>query len=188
MSERNLNVVVVDCETTGLDPHYDIIIEIGIVKLNLSTGETAVLFDSVVKEPMFSDEHRNSWIFENSDLKFDDVINAPLLDKVIPEIQAIFNRSSVTAYNKSFDLGFLKSRGIHVPNELPCIMLTATNILKIPFLRGNKRYKWPKCQESFEFFFPATDYIEKHRAADDAIHEAMILYEIFRRGHLPIFD
>ncbi len=183
-----MNVVVVDCETTGLDPHYDIILEIGIVELDISTGKTKVLFDSLVKEPMFGEEHKYSWIFENSDLSFDDVMNAPFLDEKIPEIQAIFSRSSVTAYNKSFDLGFLKSRGIRVPNELPCIMLTATNILKIPFLRGNKKYKWPNCQESFNFFFPALDYIEKHRAADDAIHEAMILYEIFRRGDLPIFD
>jgi len=183
-----LDVVVVDCETTGLDPHYDIILEIGIVELDISTGKTKVLFDSLVKEPMFGEEHKYSWIFENSDLSFDDVMNAPFLDEKIPEIQAIFSRSSVTAYNKSFDLGFLKSRGIRVPNELPCIMLTATNILKIPFLRGNKKYKWPNCQESFNFFFPALDYIEKHRAADDAIHEAMILYEIFRRGDLPIFD
>lgn len=183
-----MNVVVVDCETTGLDPHYDIILEIGIVELDISTGKTKVLFDSLVKEPMFGEEHKYSWIFENSDLSFDDVMNAPFLDEKIPEIQAIFSRSSVTAYNKSFDLGFLKSRGIRVPNELPCIMLTATNILKIPFLRGNKEYKWPNCQESFNFFFPALDYIEKHRAADDAIHEAMILYEIFRRGDLPIFD
>ncbi len=183
-----MNVVVVDCETTGLDPHYDFILEIAIVKLNLLTGETKILFDSIVKEPMFSEEHRNSWIFGNSDLSFDEVMKAPLLNEIKPEIQAIFHRSSVTAYNKSFDLGFLKSRGIHVPNELPCIMLTATNILKIPFLRGNKKYKWPKCQESFEFFFPATSYIEKHRAIDDAIHEAMILYEIFRGGDLPIFD
>lgn len=183
-----MNVVVVDCETTGLYPHYDLILEIGIVELNLLTGETKILFDSLVKESMFSEEHRHSWIFENSDLSFDEVMNAPLLDELKPEIQAIFNRNSVTAYNKSFDLGFLKSRGIHVPNELPCIMLTATNILKIPFLRGIKKFKWPKCQESFEFFFPATSYIEKHRAVDDAIHEAMILYEIFRRGDLPIFD
>ncbi|MBY8984896.1 MAG: 3'-5' exonuclease [Candidatus Lokiarchaeota archaeon] len=179
-----MDVIVVDCETTGLKPQYDLILEIGIVELNLLTGETKVLFNSVVREPMFSEEHRYSWIFENSDLSFDEVMNAPLLDEVMPEIQAIFNKSSVTAYNKSFDLGFLKSRGIDVPNELPCIMKTATNILKIPFRGEYKRYKWPNCQESFEFFFPATDYIEKHRAADDAIHEAMILYEIFQRGYL----
>ncbi len=179
-----MNVIVVDCETTGLDPHYDLILEIGIVELDLMTGETKVLFNSVVREPMFGEEHKYSWIFENSDLNFDEVMNAPLLDEVLPEIQAIFKRCSVTAYNKSFDLGFLKSRGIDVPNELPCIMKTATNILRIPFLRGNKKYKWPNCQESFEYFFPATDYIEKHRAADDATHEAMILYEIFQRGYL----
>ncbi|MFW9894713.1 MAG: exonuclease domain-containing protein [Candidatus Thorarchaeota archaeon] len=181
-------MVVVDCETTGLDPFYDLIVEIGIVNLDLSTGRITVLFDSLVKEQMLGEDHRYSWIFENSDLSFDEVVNAPLLKDLIPRIQSIFNQSSVTAYNKSFDLGFLKSRGVDVPNELPCIMKTATNIIKIPFLRGNKKYKWPSCQESYEYFFPATDYIEKHRAADDAIHEAMILYEIFKRGHFPSFN
>ncbi|MFX1525697.1 MAG: exonuclease domain-containing protein, partial [Promethearchaeota archaeon] len=169
-------------------PFYDLIVEIGIVKLDLSSGKITVLFDSLVKEPTFGEDHKSSWIFENSNLSFDEVLNAPLLKDVIPQIQSIFNESSVTAYNKSFDLGFLKSRGVDIPSELPCIMKTATNLLKIPFLRGNKKYKWPSCQESFEYFFPATSYIEKHRAADDATHEAKILYEIFRRGHLPLFE
>ena len=179
-------VCVVDIETTGLDPIYDLIVEIGIVKLNLLTGEPKILFDSVVREPMFGEEFRNVWIFENSDLNFNEVKNAPLLDDFIPELESIFNSHSVTAFNKSFDLGFLKARGINVSYELPCIMKAATNILKIPFPRSSKRYKWPNCQEAWEYFFPNSFYIEKHRALDDALHEAMILFEIYRRGLLPV--
>lgn len=80
-------MAVLDVETTGLIPLYDLIVEIGIVELNLLTGETQVLFDSVVREPKFGEEHKNSWIFENSDLTFDEVKNAPSFDEIIPELQ-----------------------------------------------------------------------------------------------------
>jgi len=181
-----LDVAIIDLETTGLDPIYDLILEIGIVELNLLTGETRVLFDSVVKELTFGEEYRNSWIFENSDLTFEVVQNAPLFDDIIPDIQDILTKYSVTAFNKSFDLGFLKARGYKFPTELHCIMLSSTNICKIPHRNGGTGYKWPKAQEAWDYFFPNSDYIEKHRAADDAVHEANILFEMINRGLLPL--
>ncbi len=179
-------VIVIDIETTGYNPLEELILEIGIVELSLLTGETKILFDSFVKEPKFGEEHRDSWIFNNSDLKFEDIENAPLFNNLKKSINEIFNQYPVTAFNKSFDLGFLKAREINVPIELPCIMLTATNICRIPFPTGGSGYKWPKCQEAWDFFFPDSDYIEKHRAADDAIHEAKILFELYKRGQFPI--
>ena len=175
-------IIVVDIETTGLNPNSDLILEIGIIKLNLDTGDTKLIFDSYVKEPALGDEHSNCWIFENSDLNFEEVKNGPLLDDLIQELQEIFLKYSVTAFNKSFDLGFLKSRGFKFPNELPCIMLTSTNICKIPSRNPRSKYKWPKAQEAWDFFFPISNYIEQHRAADDAFHEANILYEMYQRG------
>ena len=189
LNGQNLNykkVAVIDIETTGLDPIRDLILEIGIVELSLKTGKTKILFDSFVKEPKFGEEHRDSWIFNNSDLKFEDIENAPLFDNLKMKINEIFNQYPITAFNKSFDLGFLKVREIIVPIELPCIMLTTTNICRIPFPTGGRRYKWPKCQEAWDFFFPNSDYIEKHRAADDAIHEAKILFELYTHGLFPI--
>ena len=179
-------IAVIDIETTGLNPIYDLIIEIGIVELNLKTGETRIIFDSFVKEPKFGEEHRDSWIFNNSDITYEDIGNAPLFDNFKEDLNGIFDKYPTTAFNKSFDLGFLKVRGIKIPKELPCIMKTATNICRIPFPNGGSGYKWPKCQEAWDFFFPNSEYIEKHRAADDAIHEAKILYELFSRGHFPI--
>ena len=126
-------IAVVDIETTGLDPCNDLIIEIGIVELNLHNGQTQVLFDSLVREQGFGDNHRNSWIFLNSNVKFEEVKDAPPFESVRLKLERILDEYPVTAFNKSFDLGFLKARGINVPNELPCIMRTATNICKIPF-------------------------------------------------------
>ena len=122
---KNNKVAIIDIETTGLDPKRDLILEIGIVELNLVSGETKILFDSLVKEPTFGEEHRDSWIFNNSDLKFEDFENVPLLDDLKQKIREIFNQYHITAFKKDFDLEFFKAREINVPKELPCIMITA---------------------------------------------------------------
>ena len=38
-------IIVLDIETTGLEPKEDLILELGMVKLNLETGEISELFD-----------------------------------------------------------------------------------------------------------------------------------------------
>ncbi len=174
---------VIDIETTGLRPENGSIIEIGVVELDLETGETKIIFDSLIKEPTFGNNEKNKWIFNNSNINFEDILEAPALDDVRFEIQELFNNYWITAFNKSFDIGFLESRGFIFPNELPCIMVTATDIVQIVVEWG---YKYPTCQEAWDFFFPNINYIEKHRAADDAIHEAQILYEMRSRGQFPL--
>ena len=179
-------IAVIDIETTGLVPQNDIIIEIGIVELNPETGKTKVIFDSLVKEPSFGFKHKESWIFDNSDLSYKDVVSAPLLESFRQELQDIFNTYRITAFNILFDLGFLKARNFNFPNELPCIMVTSTDICKIPQYNGRPGYKWPKAQEAWDYFFPNTDYIEKHSATDDAIHEARILFELIKLEEISL--
>ncbi len=181
-----VKIAVIDIETTGLNPKNDLILEIGIAELDLDAGITDILFDSYVREPTFGEEHRDSWIFKNSDLSFEEIKKASLLDKFRQELQNIFNKYPITAFNKLFDLGFLKARGFEFAHELPCIMLTSTDICKIPHRNGGYGYKWPKAQEAWDFFFPKSDYIEKHRAADDAVHEAKILLELIKLGKFPL--
>ncbi len=183
-------IAVIDIETTGLDPVYNLICEVGIVELDLSTGERKVIFDKIVKEDGFGEEHRGEWIFQYSNLIFEDVLDAPKLEIYRDELQAIFNKYGISAFNKSFDLGFLKNRGFVFPYELPCIMITATNVCRIPFRNPldieryeGQEYKWPKVQEAWNFLFPNSDYIEGHRATDDAMHEAKILYELYLLGY-----
>jgi len=184
-------VAIIDIETTGLYPNSSLILEIGIVELDLNSGKTKILFDSLVNEPGFGENHRSSWIFENSDMVFEEVLKAPELSEFENELQTIFNKYGVSAYNKAFDLGFLTDRGFFFPNELPCIMITSTSVCRIPFRRpldmerySGREYKWPSVQEAWNFFFPHSNYIEGHRAADDALHEAKIFYELYRFGYL----
>jgi len=178
------SIAIVDIETTDLKPDNGLIVEIGIVELNLKTGGTKVLFDSLIKEPGFDEKSRYSWIFSNSDLKFDDVLIAPNLIGLKQDIQKILNQYHLTAYNKAFDFEFLTAKGFSIKKEVADIMETAKNVCKI--IKPNGELKCPKFQEAWNYFFPNKFYIEKHRALDDALHEALVLFEMYQRGHFII--
>ncbi len=179
--ERSHKIAVLDIETTGLKPDNGLIVEIGIVELDLKTGATKILFESIIKEAGFESSSKNSWIFNNSDLNYEEVIHAPDLVELKEKVQEILNRYHLTAYNKPFDFSFLESRGFLIKKQLPDIMEAAKNVCKI--VKFNGEYKNPNFQEAWEYFFPESNYIEKHRAVDDALHEAIVLYEMYQKGN-----
>lgn len=125
----------------------------------------------------------DSWIVKNSDLNVDQIKYSPSLDYIKPTVQKILDAYPLgaTAFNNPFDFGFMEHRGFVFPKKLDCPMKLSTDICQIPSPRGSG-YKWPKVQEAYDFFFGKTDYIEKHRGADDAYHEAEIVYELYKRG------
>ena len=181
-------ILVVDIETTGFLEQGGKIVEIGIVKLNLDTGEIIPAYASLIKEPGLDITHTRDpfgWIFRNSDLRFEDLNNAPSLDEVRKIAQHLFDVYEATAYNKDFDFGFLRDRGFHI-SELPCPMKLATPIINLSsgFLNGSP--KWPKLEEAWNYFFGETTYVEAHRALDDAIHEARIVFELFKLGKYSV--
>lgn len=179
-------ILVVDIETTGFLNEGGSIVEIGAVELDLATGQIAEAFSSVCRESILTAKHRDAWIFKNSDLTVEEVRNAPPFEEVAMEFQELMNNypAGITAFNRVFDFEFLMSRGLKLPRLLPCPMILATPICKLPGKYG--KYKWPKVEEAFTHFFPGTDYTEKHRGADDAFHEAMIVYKLFTLGVFEI--
>jgi DNA polymerase-3 subunit epsilon len=108
---------------------------------------------------------------------------------MLPEIQNVLNKYSLgaTAYNKAFDFGFLRSRGLQI-KELDCIMLSATPVVNLPPNFGYSTPKWPKVEEAWEYFFPQVEYKEAHRALDDARHEALIAYELYKIEKFKIYS
>lgn len=169
-----MKILVLDIETTGLTPECDMICEIGICLLNLKNGNIIPILDQICQEQNKEfDEY--SWIFQNSDLTIKQVIESPYLIDFKTELQDILNlKHPITAYNQQFDFSFLEHRGFQIKNKFWDPMFKLKNIMKIPhFYYG---YKFPSVQEAWNFFFKG-NYIEKHRALDDAIHEAKIIYE-----------
>lgn len=179
-------ILVLDIETTGFLGQGGSIVEIGIVELNLDNGEVKPVFDSLLQEKILTAKHRKAWIFDNSSLTVEEVRNAPSAEAILPKVQEILNLYPLgcTAFNKRFDFDFLKSRDLTIPKELPCPMLLATPHCKLPGKYGD--YKWPKVEEAWQHFFPDVEYIEEHRGYDDALHEAKIVYELYKMGVFKI--
>ena len=175
------SIAVVDIETTGFSHQKDCIVEIGICELDLNSRNCRELFNKLIRESHFSTQHRSAWIFQNSDLRYEDILNAKPLDVYKKKLQRIFNIYPATAFNKRFDLDYLKDRGFLI-NELPCPMIIATDILKLPPRKSGTLYKWPTVEETWEYLFPDKEYVEKHRSYDDAVHEALIIFELYKRN------
>jgi DNA polymerase-3 subunit epsilon len=183
-------IAVVDIETSGFQNQGGLIVEVAIVGLDVDTGDITNAFDAVVKEDGFGKKHAKSpygWVFQNSSLAYRDVLSADDLTKKLPEIQSILDRYPLgaTAFNKQFDFGFLKSRGLEI-NELPCIMLSASPVVDLPPNPGFSDAKWPTVAEVWEYFFPGTGYKDAHRGLDDARHEALLVHELYKLGKFRI--
>ena len=174
-------IAVVDIETTGFSHQKDCIVEIGICELDLDSGECRELFNKIVRESHFSPQHRTAWIFKNSGLRYEDVLVAKPLNSYRKELQKIFYLNLATAYNKRFDFDFLQHRGFEI-KELSCPMAIATDILKLPPRKAGTLYKWPNVEETWKYLFPDKEYSEKHRSYDDAVHEALIIFELYKRN------
>lgn len=178
-------ILIVDIETTGLSPRSGFIVEVGIVALDLETGECKVVFDSVCREEGMTIKDREAWIFLNTDLSVDEVRDAQDFTKIRPDIQTIIDAYplGVTAYNRAFDFSFLESRGVRINAKLPCPMELSAPVVGLPSAHpSHGKYKWPKVEEAWAYFFPHENYVELHRGADDAKHEALIVYELYKRN------
>ncbi len=182
-------ILILDIETTNFIQRGGKIVEIGIVELDLDNGEIKLLFDEVCHEKGITlKEVQDSWIVKNSDLTADAIRKSKSLTELQLDIQKILDNYPLgaTAYNNSFDFGFMCDRGFTFPKKLPCPMKLSTDLCKIANTYRYGAYKWPKVQEAYDFFFGKTNYIEKHRGADDAVHEAEIVYELYLRGIFEI--
>ena len=175
-------ILVLDIETTGYTPKNKIV-EIGIVSLDLLNGNIETLFDELIKEDSLTlTELANSWIIANSDMKIEDVWAAKNLQHYFEQIQKIINEHplGMTAFKKTFDFAFFADRGFEIPVQLKCPMKLSRDIVKA--LDKNGRTKNPTAEDAYRHFYPGENYIEKHRGADDAKHEAKIVYALYKRG------
>jgi DNA polymerase III epsilon subunit-like protein len=177
-------ILIIDIETTDFLQRGGKIVEVGIVELNLSNGEKKIIYDKVCHEKgITKEEVEKAWIIENSSLTLEEIRNSKPLHVLQPEIQELINsyHHGATAFNNAFDFGFLENRGFTFPKKLPCPMKLSTDLCKLPKQNGYG-YKWPKVEEAHKFFFGNVGYVEAHRGADDAFHEADIVYELYKRG------
>ena len=182
MRKKLQKIAVIDIETTGFKPWTGEIVEIGITELNLQTGETKELFNSLILEK--GNFKSTEWIFKNTDLSFEMVKQSgKSLDFVRNDIQAIFDQYYMIAYNQTFDFDFMEDRNFIVKYKLRDIMRDLPYILKLPKKRGSG-FKWPNVQECIDNY--EINETEIHRALSDTLQEAQIIYRANKKGDFVI--
>ena len=171
-----MEILVIDIETTGFSTIADAIVEIGIVLVNTDTNIMSIQFNKIVKDHNFHPEkHKNAWIFQNTKLTPEKILGAKPISHHFDKIQSLLDKYPITAFNKSFDMRFMRARGFTC-KDIKCLMMASMEYIDLKDKRGAK--KRPSVQEAHDHFFPTEKYVEKHRGGDDAKHEAKILLKM----------
>ena len=93
--------IAFDIETTGLDPMYDEIIEIGAIKIE--DGKEIETFSTLIKPEYEIDE----FITELTGITNKMVIDAPKIDEVLPKFMDFIKNSVILGHNVNFDINFI---------------------------------------------------------------------------------
>lgn len=156
--------VVVDVETTGLNPIEDRITEIAMMKVHdgVLTDEFSTLVNPLVTIPA----HITSMTGIDNVM----VQNAPSAREVVPFITEFLGDAIFVAHNASFDWGFVshtarRERGIELTNPQLCTVKLSSRIL--PQLPSKSL---GPVAEHLNIKIP-----ERHRASGDAYATALVL-------------
>lgn len=107
-------IVIIDIETSGLNPNKDEIIEISAVKFSkLRDKETFITF----VKPQADIPHYIEYL---TNIKPEQLKDAPMLDKVLPRLVSFIGESVIIGHNVKFDLDFISTKLIEY-NELPLV-------------------------------------------------------------------
>ncbi len=154
--------VVFDLETTGFSPTKNQIIEIGAVKV--VGGEIKESYQTFVNPQVPIPFHIENITKINDNM----VIDAPLIDTVLPEFLAFCGDSVLVAHNASFDMSFIiekgKEQGIDVRNTyLDTLQLART------LLPNQNKHTLDSVAKTYKISLE-----NHHRAIDDATATAQI--------------
>ena len=160
--------VVFDIETTGFGAETDKIIEIGAVKV--VNGEIADHYSTFVN-PQIPIPLK----IENlTGIRDDMVLDAPLIETVLPEFLEFCKDCVLVAHNASFDVGFIKAKaeqlnkehGMHLQTDFTVVDTVSLARALLPDL---KKFKLNVVAKALEISLE-----NHHRAVDDAGATAQI--------------
>ncbi len=152
MKKCPLSYVVLDIESTGVDPLVDEIIEIGILKI--SAGEIIDEYQTLVN---LEGATIPDIITCLTGIEEGDLINAPKLDAIKDDVVRFISDWPVCGHNIFFDINFLQQKGVFIKNTLwdtlylSAILLHKTDSLSLETL--SRKYRF--------------EHVDKHRALSD---------------------
>ncbi|MCG0277317.1 MAG: DEAD/DEAH box helicase [Thermanaeromonas sp.] len=157
--------VVVDLETTGLDPSQDTILEMA--ALRFEGGHLVHRFSTLVnpRRPIPPYIQRLTGIGE------DMVKEAPFLEEVLPNFISLLQGATVIAHNAAFDMAFLV-KALGSPWSGPVLDTLELSRILFPWFTSHKLHILAR---QFNL-----DVTEKHRALADARVTAQLLEILWR--------
>ncbi len=158
-------IVVIDLETTGLDPFNDAIIEIGLARFR--EGEILDTYVTLI------DPGREipAYVTSLTGIRQEDVIGAPKIQEAIRAVERFVGEAPVLGHNISFDLGFLRRQDIlHRNAEVDTYELASVMLPTAP------RYNLNSLARQMGI---ALD--DAHRALADATATARLYWELWQR-------
>ncbi len=163
-SDIPMNYVAFDIETTGLNPKYDKIIEIGAVRVR--DGEVKETFSSYVNPARSLPER----IVELTGIHDRDVEKAPYIEQILDAFLSFLGEDVLLGHNLLFDYSFVKKAAV---NQKKTFEKSGIDTLRIA-----KRFLNDLASRNLGFLCEYYHIeLEAHRALNDAVaaHE---LYQI----------
>jgi len=158
--------VIFDIETTGFSAINDKIIEIGAVKIK--SGEIVDRYSTFVN-PQVPIPYE---IEQLTGIRDDMVIDAPLIESILPEFLDFCHGSGLVAHNASFDVGFIdhNAKKLGISTDFTVIDTVSLSRLLLPEL---SRYRLNNVAKALKVSLE-----NHHRAVDDAEATAEIFIKL----------
>ena len=165
-NDFNQAFVVLDIETTGLEPRYNELTEIGAVKIvNREVVDTFHCFVNP-QTPIPREITKLTGI--NDEM----VKDAPVIEEVLPQLIDFLGDAVLVAHNAPFDLGFIKEKCKRINIEIKNGILD-TLMLSRELLKDIKRHSLNYVAE-----YLGVPMARHHRALDDARTTGEILMRL----------
>ncbi len=117
--------IVLDIESTGVDPKRDDIIELSAVKLN-DKGEIIDILDTLVATKQLP---LRPLVTALTGIKDEDLDGQPTLEEILPKVESFVRDLPIVGHNISFDVEFLHAKGLALKGDLLDTLELAQTIL-----------------------------------------------------------
>ncbi|MFN6991206.1 MAG: PolC-type DNA polymerase III, partial [Fervidobacterium sp.] len=171
--------VIIDLETTGLNPRSDEIMEIGAVKAK--NGEILDEFHTFVKPSKL-----NKKSLEITGITEEMLEAAPSIQEVIPNLLEFVKDSVIVAHNADFDVAFLKNTFAKYNTDFNPPYIDTLRLSQALLRNKLKSFSLDKLVDYFEL-----GTFQHHRALDDAkvtVYVFWKLIELAKKKSISTFE
>lgn len=147
---------IIDLETTGLDPTFDEIIEVGAIKVR--NGDVTDTFSSLVKP----EKEVDAFITEITGITNEMLADAPSISEIFPDFLSFVSNDIIVGHNVNFDINFVYDTNSKLYNQYFSNSFTDTLRLSRRLLPELEHHRLKDLINHFEI-----DIERQHRSLDD---------------------